>query len=137
MAVFTAVMRLPDGTETSSGTPANTASLMSMTNRGGSLIGKVVKLGLRVPTISTVPPFTETFWMVLTPGSAARALAPTRTQKASSSQRAVPHEEAMLQAPPRPGQKGPAHTDTYVCSLGREGPRVRCVRAYSTRFLMS
>src|SRR5215813_3871722 len=58
-------MREPEGTTMSSDTPENTASLMSMTKRGGSLIGKVVKLGFREPEISTVPPFTWTFLIVL------------------------------------------------------------------------
>ncbi len=60
-----AVTRPPEGTLISSGTPEKTASLMSMTKRGGSLIGKVVKLGFLVPVISTVPPFTCTFLMLL------------------------------------------------------------------------
>ena len=107
-----AVMRPLPGTATSSGTPENTASLMSMTNRGGSLIGKVVKLGFCVPTISTVPPFTETFLMVLTLASAARASAQTRTTRASTPSAAF-LTGAMLS--PRPGvvQRTPGRTHTY------------------------
>src|SRR6516164_5345161 len=48
---------------------------MSTTNRGGSVMVKVVKLGCLLPTISTVEPRTSTLTMVL--GSAA-ALAEKR-----------------------------------------------------------
>src|SRR6516164_7218744 len=107
-----AVMRPLPETGTSSGTPEKTASLMSMTNRGGSFIGKVVKLGFCVPMISTVPPFTETFLMVLTWGSAARAIAPARSTRASTP--SAPFlTAAMLSPRPRAVQRTPGRTHTY------------------------
>src|SRR5262245_405617 len=110
-------------TGTSSGTPENTASLMSMTKRGGSLIGKVVKLGFCVPMISTVPLFTETFLMVLTLASAARATAPARTTRASNA--SAPFLTGwMLSAPPRSVQRTPGTTHTYSGPGDRPAARV-------------
>ena len=50
LAVFTAPM-VPSFTVITSGTPENTASEMSITNRGGSVMVKVVKLGFFVPVM--------------------------------------------------------------------------------------
>src|SRR5208283_663190 len=54
----------PETTSIASGTPLKTASEMSTTSRGGSVIGKVLKLGFCVPVISTAPAFTSTRVMV-------------------------------------------------------------------------
>ena len=49
----------PLETAISAGTPANTASEMSMINRAGLVRVKVTKLALRLPSISIVEPLTS------------------------------------------------------------------------------
>ena len=122
-------------------TPENTASLMSMTNRGGSLIGKVVKLGFREPEISTVPPFTCTFLMVLSwTLSWARAAADRERASPSTAIRTWVTGRMLPEGTPAV-QRTPGRTRTYsayVCSrCGRARAPSRRVRAYSMRFLMS
>src|SRR5262249_33032317 len=125
-----AVMRPLPETGTSSGTPENTAWLMSMTKRGGSLIGKVVKLGFCVPTISTVVPFTDTFLMVLTRGlSSAAAVAATSSPTATTPSARCLTGPRCYKADPESPRNPREDAHLRLLAQSGEGRPARAVRA--------
>src|SRR5690349_13465885 len=91
---------VPLPTGISSGTPAKVASEMSITNRGGSAMVKVVKLGFFDPTISIEAPFTVTWVMVFMPDCANASAGSIKTAAANRKWRADmglrPHREQMV-----------------------------------------
>src|SRR5215510_3143488 len=135
---------------------------MSITNRGGSVMVKVVKLGCLLPTISTVDPRASTLTMVLM--SAARPLSERRVwhsrnktphrfmrrlQEGQAAQgffrsrhaKAEWYQHGVWLANPSARRNARFSADGENVfrhrTRGSEARRSRWVRAYSIRFLMS